>query len=131
LKIGTEALRPMADCFEYGNELSGSIIWKNFLLICVTKNFLKRLGIKFYFTFLHICTIHLKSPPLLSRTCSCVIYIFFRELSLFLTDGEADFGPVRGVTSIVVVRVPVPLVTVVINWSAMVLEGYLRSPWLR
>jgi len=57
--------------------------------------------------------------------------IFFRKLSLFLTAGEAVFGPVRSVTSIVMVTVPVPLVTVVINWSAMVLEGHLRSPWLR
>ena len=57
--------------------------------------------------------------------------IFFRELSLLLMAGEAGFRPVRDVISMVAVRVPVPLVTVVINWSAMVLEGYLRSLWLR
>jgi hypothetical protein len=55
----------------------------------------------------------------------CYIY-FFRELFLLMMAGEAGFGPARDVTSMAVVRVPVPLVTAVINWSAMVLEVYLQ-----
>jgi hypothetical protein len=82
VKIGTKVLSPMAGYFEHGNELSGSIIWKNFLTICVTKSFLRRSGIKFHFTFLHACTTHLNSSLLLSRTCSCVIFFFQRTVSI-------------------------------------------------
>jgi len=73
------------------------------------------------------------TPELLSSALfdGLVCNIFFRELSLILMAGEADFGPVLDVPSMVVVRVPVPLVTAVINWSAMVPVAYLRSPWLR
>ena len=55
-----------------------------------------------------------------------VFNIIFRELSLFLMAGEADFGPERGAILMEMVRVTVPLVTAVTNCSVMVPVAYLR-----
>jgi hypothetical protein len=82
-------------------------------------------GVKIHFTFPHACSTQLNSYLLLCMTCWCVI-IFFREMSLFLTAGEAAFGPARGVIMTAVVRVAVPLVTAITNWSAMVSDPFFR-----
>ena len=68
-------------------------------------------------------------PEILSSALFDVLVsnIFFREQFRFLMPGAAGFGPEQDV----MVRVTVSLVTAVTNWSAMVLEGYLPSPWLR
>jgi len=73
------------------------------------------------------------TPELLSSALFDVLVcnFFFRELSTLLMGGPAGFGPARVVTSMEMVRVTVPLVTAVINCSAMVPVAYLRSPWLR
>jgi len=52
----------------------------------VTKSFLRRSGIKFQFTFLHACTIHLNSSLLLCLTCWCV---FFFQRTLNVADNWA------------------------------------------
>jgi hypothetical protein len=131
VKMWTETICPVVGCYERGNEHSGSIIWRNFWTICVTKSFLRRSVIKFHFNFLHTCSTQLNFTPLLCLTCWCVIF-FFRKLSRILMAGEAGFGATRDVTSLVMVRVTVSLVTAVKkNCSAMVPEAYLRSPWLK
>jgi hypothetical protein len=130
VNICTVAICPVASCFEHGNEHSLSILWCIFLTICVTKSFLRRSGVTFHFAFPHACCTQLNSCVLLSLTCCCVIFSF-RELFGFLMAGPAGFGAARDVTSMAMGKVTVPLVTAVTNWSAMVPEEYLRSPWLR
>jgi hypothetical protein len=60
-----------------------------------------------------------------------VCNIFFREPSLFLMAGSADFGPERGAILMEMVRVTVSLVTAVTNCSVMMPVAYLQPPWLR
>jgi hypothetical protein len=129
VNIGTEAICSATGFCEHANEHSLSILWWNFVTICVNKSFIRRSWIKIYFTFPRTFTKFLNYSPVLCLVCLC--NIFFRELYLLLMAGEAGFGPERDVTSIVVVRVTVPLVTAVTNWSAMVPVANLQPPWLR